>query len=118
MTIVGLTMALNAARFGLSDLEISYAREISDESRVLAEGCVENTLHRIRRDTNYGVGAGAIELSLSKGSCTIEVEDLGADRRSITAAALVNDYERIINILITLSGNIIIVDSWWEDWSS
>ena len=113
MTIVGLTMAISAARLGLGDLEISYARERSEEARVLAEGCTENALYFIRRNPNYGLASGTIVLSFEEGSCTIEVEDLGSNRRRITSIALVKNYERTIYTLITVFDNVVTLDSWW-----
>ena len=119
MTITGLTMAMNTAKLSLDDLEISYAREIGEEVRVSAEGCLENTLQLIRQDTNYGVGAGPIQLSLEEENCTIEVIDLGDDKRKITSTVLVYNYnklayEKTIYAVITLYNNIITLDSWSE----
>ena len=112
MTLSGFVMGMNAARLGLNDLEASYAREISEEAFILSEGCIDNVLYFIRLDPSYGVGVGEFELYFEQGSCTILVEDLGSNTRSITSTVLRNGYEKNITALITLDGNVITLDGW------
>lgn len=113
MMITGMVLALNAARLGLGDLEISYALEKNDEVRILAEGCLEDVLNFIRQDHDYGLGEGLITLLFSEGECTISVEDLEDNRRRVISTAKIDDNDKTIYLSITLSDSIIL-DTWEE----
>ena len=62
LSAAGLIAAYTASVVGLTQLEVSFTGSKGLEALSVAEGCAEETLHRIRLDDMYGVGAGAINL--------------------------------------------------------
>lgn len=109
-----LIMAYSASLLGLGELEMGYVSQKGQESLSVADGCLEETLWRIRLDQNYGLSIGEINLSVSNGSCIINVADLGNNQRRITVLGKVGDYNKNIEAEITLAGNVISIDSWQE----
>jgi hypothetical protein len=110
----GLLMAYTASILGLGELEMGYAAQKGSEAFFIADGCMEETYRRIRLNTNYGVGAGTINLTVPNGSCAIDVTDLGGNQRRIDILGTTGDYNRTIRSEITLTGNVITVDLWEE----
>ncbi len=109
-----LLMGLTSAALGLGELESGYTAQKSSEAFGIADGCLEETYRHIRLDTGYGVGAGTINLTVDNGSCTIVVTDLGSGQRRIVATGSTGDYHKKIQAEITLSGNVITINSWQE----
>ncbi len=114
ITAAGLIIALSAALLGLGELDLGYTSQKGGEAFAVADGCVEETLRRIWLDNNYGIGAGAINLSVSNGSCIINVEDFGSNQRRITATGTVSNYNKKIEAEIDFSGNVMNINSWIE----
>ena len=109
-----LIMAYTASMLGLGELDLGYTSQKGAEALSVADGCMEETMRRIRLNTNYGVGAGTINLSVSNGSCIINVEDLGGNQRRITVTGTTGDYNKKIQTTLTLTGNVITINSWEE----
>jgi hypothetical protein len=109
-----LIMAYNASLLGLGELDLGYTSQKGGETLSIAEGCLEETLRQIRLDTNYGIGAGTINLTVSNGSCTITVADLGSDQRRVTITGTNDIYNKKIEATLTLTGNVIAINSWIE----
>lgn len=110
-----LIMASSASLLGLGELDLGYTSQKGGEAFALADGCMEEVLWRINLDLTYGVGAGQINLSLSNGSCIINITDLGANRRRITILGASGSYNKKIEAEITISAqNVPIIDSWAE----
>jgi len=107
-------MAYSASILGLGELDLGYTSQRGSEAFSVADGCTEETMRRMRIDTSYGVGAGSINISVSNGSCIIDVEDLGAGQRKITVLGASGNYNKKITTILTLSGNVITIDSWSE----
>ena len=114
LSAAGVVIAYTASVIGLTQLEISFTGSKGLEALSIAEGCAEETLHRIRLDNNYGVGAGTINLSLGGGSCIINVTDLGGSQRQIDVTGTVSAYNKVIRLQITITVGVITVDSWEE----
>jgi hypothetical protein len=114
VTASALIMAISASNLGLGELDLGYTSQRGNEALFLADGCMEETLQRIRLDTNYGVGYGDINLNLGNGSCIINVTQLTANRRRVNIASTVGVYNKKIESDITLSGNNITIDLWSE----
>lgn len=117
IVIVGaasLLMAKSAATLGLGELNLGYVSQKGAEAFSVADGCVEETLRRIRLDTTYGVGSGTINLMVENGTCEINVTDLGGGQRRVVVLGTTDSYNKKIQTEITLTGNIITVDSWEE----
>jgi len=109
-----LIMAYSASLLGLGELDLGYTSQKGAEAFSVSDGCMGETLRRIRLDTSHGVGAGDISLSVSNGSCIINVTDLGSNQRRITLTGTVGDYNKKVEAEITLSGNVITINSWEE----
>lgn len=114
LTISGLAMAIGATEMGIDDITASYESQEGKKVFALSEGCTEDTLRRIRRNNNYGVGMGTLNLNLDEGSCEIEVDDLGGDRRRITSVATIEQNEQSLIIDIALDGDTIVMEQWQE----
>ena len=119
MTVViigaaALLMAFTASMLGLGELEMGYTSQRGSEAFSVADGCTEETLRRIRMDTSYGVGAGTINLTVSNGSCTIDVTDLGSGQRRVVVTGTSGDYNKKVQVELTLTGNVIAIDTWAE----
>ena len=109
-----LLMAYTASLLGLGELDLGYTFQKGAEAFSVADGCVEESLRRIRLDTSYGIGEGDISLSVSNGSCIINVVDLGGNQRRISVAGISSNYNKRIQAEISLIGNIININSWEE----
>ena len=109
-----LIMAYSASLLGLGEIDLGYTSQKGAEAFSVADGCMEETLRRIRLDTSYGTGIGTINLSVSNGSCIINVVDLEGDRRRITITGTSGDCNRKIEVELILSDNVITIDSWTE----
>ncbi|MDA2936201.1 hypothetical protein MYX06_03210 [Patescibacteria group bacterium AH-259-L05] len=114
ISAVALLMAYSASILGIGELDIGYTAQRGGEAFSVADGCVEETLRRITLDSNYGIGAGLINLTVSNGSCTIQVSDLGSSRRRIVVTGTSGVYNKKIETEITLSSTPITIDTWQE----
>lgn len=110
----GLLMAFGAALLGIGELELGYTGQKGAEALSVADGCMEDTMRRMRLDTNYGVAAGTLNLTIDSGSCTIDVTDLGSGQRRIVVTGTIDTYNKRIQTDLTLTGNVISIDSWQE----
>lgn len=104
-----LIMAYSASLLGLGDLEMSYDWQKGNKVFSLVDGCAEETMRRIKLDTNYIGGS----LSLGGGSCIISVIPSGSNR-TITISGSEGSYNKTIEISISLVGKIITINSWQE----
>ena len=110
-----LIMAYSSSILGLGELDLGYISQKGSEAFSMADGCMEETLRRIQLDTNYGIGAGTINLSVDSGSCVIGVVDLGGNQRRVIVSGTISDYTKQIETELTLNGNIITVTNWIEN---
>ena len=111
---VTLILALSAALLGLSELDLGFISQKGAEAFSVADGCMEETLRRIRLDSTFGVGAGTINLTVTNGSCTINVTDLGGGQRRVDITGTVDIYNKRIQVELTITGVVIFIDSWEE----
>lgn len=110
----GLLVAYSAAMLGIGELDAGYTSQRGSEALSVADGCLEETLRRIRLNTSYGVGAGTISLTVTNGSCRIAVTDLGSDQRRIEVTGTTDSYNRKLRAELSLVGNVITITSWQE----
>lgn len=104
-----LIMAYSASLLGLGELEMNYNQQKGSRVFSLADGCAEEAMRRVRLNINYAGGT----LNLRGGSCIISVTPSGADR-TINISATEGEYYQSLEIIISLSGNIITINSWQE----
>ena len=114
ISAAALIIAFSSSMLGLGELDLGYTSQKSNEALSLADGCMEEILRRIKLDTNYGVGAGEISLTLGNGSCKISIIDLGNNQRQITISSNIGKYNKKIASQILLTGNVITINFWEE----
>jgi len=109
VSIAGLVMAYSAAFLGLNDLDMGYTSERGGEAFAVADGCIDESLRRIRLDDTY---TGST-FSIGDGTCEIEVFGSGATR-TITATGTIDSFYSVLQADISITGNNIIITSWEE----
>lgn len=108
-----LLLVLGASGIGLGELDSGFSDGKSGEAFAIAEGCIDEVLRRLHLDSNYGVGAGTINLSVHNGSCTIEVT-ANASERTINVTGTADDFNKSLRVVATVSGGTVTLDSWSE----
>lgn len=114
LSVAALIIAVSVSNTGLFELDLGYISQKGEEAFYIADGCMEETLRRIRLDASYGVGAGVINLSLGNSSCTIEVIDPGGSQRKVEVMGTISNYNKKVEAVLTLSGGVITINSWEE----
>ena len=104
-----LIMAISSSLLGMGELDLGYTTGRAGETLVLADGCLEEALWKIKKNVSYS----GESLVLSNGSCIINVASNGNDR-TITVIGTVENYNKKIEVNLTLSGNQITINSWRE----
>lgn len=112
ISAASLIMVLNASSLGLGELDLGYTASEGGTAFYVADGCMEEALERIRKDTSYGL-SGTISLTVSNGSCTIDISDSGDDR-TVTVLGTSSDFNKKIEVGLTLAGNVITINNWEE----
>jgi len=110
-----LILAYNSAFLGLGELDSGFSAGEGQAARIFADGCVEETLERIRQDANYGIGQGDILLSASGGSCIIRIENPGGNIRNILVEGMIGDYTRRIEADVSVAAEVIAIMRWEEN---
>ncbi len=108
-----LIMAYNASLLGLGELDMGYASQKGGEALSLADGCAEDAFWRLRLNSGYSGG----NLTMSGGSCIINVTANGNDRTIVATASTTGNYYKKIRADVTLSADaipLITVNSWEE----
>jgi len=104
-----LIMSISSAILGLGESEMGYTAQRGTEALFIADSCMEEALRRLKLDVNYNGG----NLNLGNGTCIIKVIP-NSNNRTITATGTVGDYNKNIEINLTLNGNLITINSWQE----
>lgn len=104
-----LIMAVAASYLGLGELDMGYVSQKGGETFAVADGCAEEALRHLRINTSYTGDT----LSLGGGSCIISISTAGADR-TITVTSTIGDFNKSLEINLTLSGDVITINSWSE----
>lgn len=101
VVIVGaatLLMAYSASILGLGELEMGYLSQKGEETFFLTDGCIEEAMHRLRKDNDYSGST----LNLGNGSCIISVSGSGLSR-TITATGTIGVHTKVINTELLLN---------------
>lgn len=104
-----LIMAVSASFLSMGELDLGYTSQKGSEAFALADGCMENALRHLRIDTNYGGGT----LSFGAKSCIISITPSGGNK-IVNVKSFVGSYSREVEVNLTLSGNVITVNTWVE----
>ncbi|OGH84291.1 MAG: hypothetical protein A2488_01860 [Candidatus Magasanikbacteria bacterium RIFOXYC12_FULL_32_21b] len=107
--IIGATaliLALSSVKLVVNDAQMTLDNKKGGESYSVADGCVEESLRKLRLDTSYT----GETLNLSTGSCIIAVSANGNDR-VLNIVGTVGDYTQTLQVSVTLDGNVITLNS-------
>ena len=104
-----LLMAYGASWAGIVDLDTSYLAQKGESVAAFADGCLDEALQRLRYNINYTGGS----LSINENSCIINVVSAGSNR-TINISASSGNYYQALQASVTLSGNVITLNSWDE----
>ncbi len=107
--VAALLMAVGAARLGMGEIQGSYTAQKGDEALYLADGCVEDSLERLRTDAGYSGGT----VSMESGTCVVTVVANG-NLRTVTVTATVDVFNKRIQAIAALSGTTVTLSSWNE----
>ena len=113
IVIVGaatLIMAFSASILGLGELEMGYTSQQGAEAFAIADGCMEEALHRLRLDASYSGDS----LNLGDGSCTITVETSGNNSTTTVTANINEEYYKKIQTAVMVSSGVVTINSWEE----
>ncbi len=105
-----LIIALNIVLLGLGELDQGYTGQKIGEAHSFADGCIEETLRRLRIDDTYAGGV----LNLPNGNCIIDVTSNGINR-IITTTSTVHAHSKVLRMDIDIDAqSVITVNSWKE----
>ena len=114
VSAVALMLAYGAMMLGLGELDSGYTYQQSEQAFALADGCVEETLRRIKLDGTYGLGVGTVTLAMTDGTCEVTVTEPAANEREVTVIGWVEVFNKQIEVDLSLSGGAITIDEWKE----
>jgi hypothetical protein len=109
---VVLAVSVSVALLGVGEVNAAFSYKKGQEALKAAEGCMDNTLLRLRDDASFS----SETLSLGDASCTISVSGSGASKTiDVTATiAVPPDYTRKLQVTTKRTGNSINVLTWSE----
>jgi len=109
LTASALIVASSVLFLGLGELDMGYTYQCGEEAFALADGCIEETLRRLKLESGYLGGS----LDLGKGSCIIGVSG-DAINKTINATSTVENCNKKIESTISISSGATIVNTWRE----
>ena len=112
MGAVSLMVAVSIANRGIGEMSISYSDNQGIRAQNMAEGCTQNALLRLSRNSSYS----GETLTVQDGVCVIAVETNGSNA-TIRTQATVGTWVRYITAQITVLGRSITIDSWKQSQS-
>ncbi len=110
LTAAALIVASSVLFSGLGELNMGYTYQCGEESFAVTDGCIEETLHRLKLDPGYSSGS----LVLGNGSCIIGVTT-GATSTNIYATSTVGNCNKRIQANITIGNGSTTINSWQEN---
>jgi len=108
-----LIMAYSASLLGLGELDMGYTSQKGGEAFAIADGCMEETLRKLRLNTSYT----GETLTTSNGLCIISVATAGSNRTITITANTTDGYYKKIEANVTLTADtrpVITVNAWEE----
>jgi len=112
ISAVALAIATSISLLGITEAKSSLDFKKGQEVLKIAEGCLEESLLRLRDDVNYTTGS----LNLSGGSCNITVSGAGANRTISITATIPGppSYTKNLSATVKRAGNSINLLTWQE----
>lgn len=116
MSAALLLLSKNAAQVSLNTLDDGYVSQKGAQALVLADGCAEEVLQRIKINNSYGLSGGPFLYTIDGHTCTIQVTDLGSGNRQLLITGTVDNFHQRLEITLTVGSTIMITR--WEIVSS
>lgn len=112
ISAVALSIAASISLLGVDEAKSSLSFKKGQEAVKLAEGCLEESLLRLRDNATYSGGS----LNLGDGSCTISISGTGANKTITIEATITEPSNYIKNLSATVKriGNSINLLTWQE----
>ncbi|MEK7504817.1 MAG: hypothetical protein AAB589_00830 [Patescibacteria group bacterium] len=104
-----LLLALSSSYLGLAELESSNLETKAGQALVAADGCLDETLRRLRLNPAYTGGS----LTLGDASCIITVT--GSGTKTIMITATLGQINKKIQVTASLTGNVINQPITWTE---
>jgi len=108
-----LILAYSASLLGLGELDLGYTSQKGNEAFAIADGCMEESLRRLRLNVEYT----GETLITSNGLCIISIGTAGSNRTVTVTASTTDSYHKKLEANITLSASstpTITINSWEE----
>ena len=112
LAAAALIMALNASLLGLGQLEGAFVASRGQEARAMAEGCLDQALGQLRRNSAYS-GENFTSPN-SAGSCIITVTTTTPTNRTVNAEATIGEYTLNLTATVTVGPNTVVINTWQD----
>lgn len=109
MGAVSLIVAFGIANRSLQEVSIGFGGMQGSRALALAEGCAQEALLQLSRDSGYSGDT----LAIHDGTCEIEVTANGSNR-TILSSTTVESWTRAVTVDITISGRNITIVNWQQ----
>lgn len=109
--VVSLLIAGSLMLIGLSSLRGTTITAQAALAGALDNGCAEEALYRIRQLPSY---TGSDSYAPNGNTCFFTVSDIGGNQRKINLASAVGNVIKKTEIILTVSGGAITIDSWQD----
>ena len=109
LTASALIIASSILFLGLGELDMGYTYQCGEEAFAVVDGCIEETLMRLKLESDYTGG----NLDLGDGKCIISIAG-DTTNKTIYATSTVNNCSKRIETNIGLISNNITVNTWRE----
>ena len=108
---IAVAITLSVILLGLGSSRSSFSVQQGDQTKGLADLCIEEALQRIRNSSSY---VGADTIVIGEGSCTYTVVNDGVQNRTIQASGTVDNITRRVLVTIDSINPLINITSWQE----
>lgn len=108
LTAVILGIIVTVAQLGIGEGQVSLALSKGEDTLHFVEGCMEDTLLKIRSNASYAGGT----IAHPEGTCSITVSQVGSTY-TVTATTTTTSYKRTVQAVAT-RGTALSLTSWKE----
>ena len=94
---IGGAIAVGLLLGGTDAVDLAEAAQEAHQARALADACTEQALQTLHDDLSF---TGSVQLTLSTGTCTAEVLNLGGAQREVRSNGTAVNTTRRVRIII------------------
>ena len=94
---IGGAIAVGLLLGGTDAVDLAEAAQEAHQARALADACTEQALQTLHDDLSF---TGSVQLTLSTGTCTAEVLNLGGAQREVRSSGVAVNTTRRVRIII------------------